>query len=418
MSENQTIFINCLDDYCSKYFKLHPNNQNIDQNTKMRAIHENIYLKSKISELLMFNDKISLKVHGENLPLMLLISWFGVDGVLELFKQEALEFVLWTNMITHTNKDIEGVHPLQTGYYTSDIYKKPTKSAEEGFKWINGKERPSKRTRKKLARHVRKNSIITPNEIFENDLNIIKFYYKEYIRSKRKLTIPEKTQLTRIADDRTVISIAGKNKYSFWNADNTFKVLNKQFNYYSENNLILEKISKIFEIEKLTNISKLIETNKIPSTDIPQLRIDDETIKFREWIKSKSSKSDYLTVAQEYNDALKSKYNFTGSNWFKNLRIASFSVLGGIIGTLIGDPVNLGTLGFIVGGSASGILSSTFDQYLLEGLITGWKPQNFIEQSIRPYTASNTPSNKIPTTLPLLRKPSHLPEAIITFSRI
>lgn len=121
----------------------------------------------------------------------------------------------------------------------------------------------------------------------------------------------------------------------------------------------------------------------IPSQDIPSLRINDDTIKFREWLYSQSSDVDYKTVSQEYVESLRPKYGFTGSKWFRPVRIATFFTVGSAVGSLIGDQTM--TTG-LISSLASEVFSSYIDQYILEGIISGWKPQNFIENTIRPYT--------------------------------
>lgn len=52
----------------------------------------------------------------------------------------------------------------------------------------------------------------------------------------------------------------------------------------------------MFKIEKLPDISRLVQDNIIPSKDIPKLRNEHDTVKFREWINSTSTKTDLTTV--------------------------------------------------------------------------------------------------------------------------
>lgn len=210
--ENQTFFIKSLDDYSTKYLK-NPNQQ-VDQ---VKAIIEHEYLKNKISEFLMLYDKISLKVYGENVPLMLLINWFGADGVLELFKQNALEFVLWNNIITYMLPDngIEGINPFQSGHLTSDVHRIPRISAKEGFKWIKGENRPSKKVQKKIIQQVKKNTIVPPEDLSSNVLSQLKFYREEYQPKNHELSLNERKEFASMGSESIELSIASQQGYSF-----------------------------------------------------------------------------------------------------------------------------------------------------------------------------------------------------------
>lgn len=380
MIENQTLFVKGLNDFSSKYLKnLNP--------LPPQVIVEELYLKSKISEFLILHDKLSFKVFGENVPLIMLINWFGTDGVLELFKQNALEFVLWTPMIGYIEptNDIKGIDPLVCGNQVSDIHCKPIVSAKEGFKWIKGNERPSKKTQKKIIRQVRKNTIVPPKSLPNDALSVAKFYRDEYKPKKTVLTISERKELSGIAEESIELSIAAEHEYSFWNQETKWNVLSKKFDYYSKANIIHKKTSNILKLEGIPDISKLVSVNKIPTNDIPNLRMTDDTKKFRAWIHASSPQTDFESVSQEYVKTLRAKYGFTGSKWFKPVRIASFMTLGGLIGVASGD-MTIGALGSVFSGMLSDIVTSTIDQYIFEGIISGWKPQNFIEKSIRPYT--------------------------------
>ena len=379
MIENQTLFIKELDDFGQKYLK------RTDEYKMVGFTKDYSFLQSKISELLLFHDKISFKVIGENIPLTLLISWYGVDGVLDLIKQDSIAFFLWNQFIIYSRKDQEGPG-ITSGVFKDAVFNKPIISAKNSFKFINSDERPSNSIKKKIVKKVKKITKVPSKDLAQNNLEMAQFAYfnefgKEY-NPKTVLSLEDKNKLMYGALIGMELAIASKQDYSFWNANNKWNILDKRLKLYQDKNIICQKANKILEIEGIPDISTLVAKNVIPSQDIPQIRQSNDSIKFRNWIKSQSSKTDTLSVSQEYMKSLKSKYGFTGVRWFKPLRMASFSVAGGVIGATMtgGDPVT-----GIISGIAADALLSTIDQYILEGMITGWKPQNFIDHNIRPY---------------------------------
>ena len=64
---------------------------------------------ASIFEQLLLFDKITFKVHGENILVPFLISQLGQDAFEALLDQEAIGFTLWTAVVTSLVQDTPGV---------------------------------------------------------------------------------------------------------------------------------------------------------------------------------------------------------------------------------------------------------------------------------------------------------------------
>ncbi|MGA2539513.1 MAG: hypothetical protein ABSF53_26135 [Terracidiphilus sp.] len=93
--------------------------------------------KASIFEQLLLFDKISFKVHGENILVPFLMSQLGQDAFEALLDQDAIGFTLWTPVVTHLVEDTPGVVALQSGTLSSPAHSDPEKSIELGLKWMS-----------------------------------------------------------------------------------------------------------------------------------------------------------------------------------------------------------------------------------------------------------------------------------------
>ncbi|MEZ0604919.1 hypothetical protein ACAX43_22550 [Paraburkholderia sp. IW21] len=69
-------------------------------------------VKKSIFEHFLLFDRVSFGVHGENIPLAVLINFFGRKGFEALVVQGAVGFLLRTQNILHFVDDLNGINPL------------------------------------------------------------------------------------------------------------------------------------------------------------------------------------------------------------------------------------------------------------------------------------------------------------------
>ena len=89
----QNIFYPDLNELCRKYLVI--GNKLSPQDAAM-AVGQFKNQEASLFEQMLLFDKISFKVHGENIPLAILLNMFGDKAFEALLEQDAIQFVLWT----------------------------------------------------------------------------------------------------------------------------------------------------------------------------------------------------------------------------------------------------------------------------------------------------------------------------------
>ncbi|MCW3121931.1 MAG: hypothetical protein JWQ38_1423, partial [Flavipsychrobacter sp.] len=93
-----TVFNTGLNEFTRKYLVKHPG---VDESPLVLSF--NSEYKRALSELIeqfVFFDKVSIKVYGENIGLVVLINELGLKQVLDLIEEGVIEFLLWTPTLT------------------------------------------------------------------------------------------------------------------------------------------------------------------------------------------------------------------------------------------------------------------------------------------------------------------------------
>lgn len=68
----------------------------------------------------------------------------------------------------------------------------------------------------------------------------------------------------------------------------------------------------------------------------------------------------------------------------KFLRIAAFTGAGHLLGALTG-LAGLGTVAGAVAGTAADVALDVTDSFLLERVVKGWRPNQFVERKLLPF---------------------------------
>ena len=111
--------------------------------------------RAALFEQLLLFDTVSVKVYGENIPLVLMLRLIGEKGLEALLEQGAIRFVLWTPVITHNVTELPGLNPLQSGNLNSPAHSDPEQSIDFGLKWLgeNASNSLKRRLKKKVLPH-------------------------------------------------------------------------------------------------------------------------------------------------------------------------------------------------------------------------------------------------------------------------
>lgn len=350
-------------------------------------------IKNEIGEKLLYHDGIAIKVYGENIPLAILINTFGVKGVEELIEQGAIQFVLWTPLITYLQDDIKGLMPLQCGTFNSKVNIDPEESATLGLGWM--KNQLPRKVRRNLIRKVCKVYKITPNKL-SNDS--VKFGHEGYESNlfadfglpKDKdimdLNRDERKKLCDFATQCAQLAILSECNYDSLELFDVAKINSKEVRRLKDLKAVENNADKLFDLERVPNFNMLIKDGLINLEDIPKLRGKKDSKRFREWISKAGSNENNYDIVNEYIDAITNGKGFFETKTGKLIKILSVSAVSGTIGASIG-----GLQGAICGISMEKIAEqgvdlglSLLDTYVLDGMLKGWTPRHYFDKSIKP----------------------------------
>lgn len=341
-------------------------------------------LSNYLGSLLLQHDSVCISVYGENLPAVLLLNFFGYDGLLKIIDQKGIFFHLQNSMITHIVSHIQGVNPLQAGKLNSGVHVDPQASVEAALSFSRYTLMASQR--KNLVKQL-SDSYLSPSIDFapqavdfaqkgyeSNRFNTLNFPQTEELQ---KLNLEEKEKLNQIATEMFILSIISDLGLETYNTFQVTKVLSESFKNIEKAHKKELAVSRVFDIESVPNFFNLIKENVIDLKDIPDHRVNKNCIKFREWIKGVSDKKDAKDISREYIDSITNK-GFFESSTGRFSKTLAVSGLFGLAGGAIAGP-----LGAVAGGSAGPVVDfglDLIDEFLLGNILKGWSPRNYINE--------------------------------------
>ncbi len=345
-------------------------------------------IKSSLFESLLLHDKINIKVVGENIPLAVLISDMGINGVEELIDQNALSFTHWTPMILHFVDDIQGIIPLASGRHSSKAHCDPEESISIGLKSLTSKL--NKKERRTITQKVR-DLYSYPEENIEHSA---KDYVLSAFNSNKLLTLgldntkhdiyklptTQKLSLSKCAE--SLLEYKHLTNLKLTSTDSPD--IHSLFFDCSEKIITTkhsEAFSKIIELENFPKLQDIYFHLDSPLRRIGKIRNTKNTIKFRSWLDETTDSNELSDISKAYIDAIANKKGFfdTGTGKFTK------TVVMGIAGAGVGAVA--GPVGLAVGGVTGAVVAPAadfgfdlIDEYFLSGLLKGWSPKMFIEE--------------------------------------
>ena len=378
------IFQTELNDFCQN--TLITNNGKPSQSPQ-KFISDFNKIKASLFEQFLLFDSVSFKVHGENIPLIMLLNNFGLKGVEELLEQDAIKFVLWNQMITYVVDDIPGLDPLQQGTYNSKAHFDPEESITLGFNWMEKKLKTSEK--KNLIKKVRDKYKLPNASLSGNALSIVTSAYntgklEPYNLSNKKcelrdLDVKGRKELCRRAEEVLQYSHLIKEKMSSYNKYEYFKMFN------DTNKKVYSAIDKqrdynaLSEIENIPDLQSLYPEINDPFKKLIKIRNKSISRKFRAWLDECNTSSNNLEITKEYIDAIADSKGFFQTKTGRFSKNIAMSTIGAGVGAMIAGPI-----GALTGASAAKILEPAadfgldlLDEFVLTGLTQGWTPKMF-----------------------------------------
>ena len=381
------VFYQGLNDFCQKFLVIGSPSQSNDQVQFMRQRED---VARTIFESFLLFDTVSLKVHGENLPLAMLLSLMGDRAVLELAESGALRFVLWTPMVMHMVDDIPGIDPLSYGNFSSAAHSDPEESLSLGLSRYTRKlDRSSRRA---LIRKLRDTYTIPDKQLAAEVVEISKSAY-ESGRLKgygldpseiayRDIPLKKRETLSKCAGSLLEYKFAMSSNMTSYSNRDFYEFLSQSCGRLSSVESRLSRFTTLARLENIPDLKQLYAQVDDPFSKMIALRKKRTSRKFREWL---SLAPHDVTAPEElskyYLDALMQPVGLFQSTGGKFAKSIAMTAIGAGIGMATESPYAGALLGGLAGivpiGADFGL--DLVDQFLLEGITQGWTPRVFFD---------------------------------------
>lgn len=378
------VFNSSLNQFARKYLVKNPGENRLEL-AKFFQIHHDESIGELLEQLLLF-EKVSIKVYGENLPLIMLIGVFGIDAVFELLEQKAIEFVQWTPTLGTFEDDslIGKVMPIVSGSHTSAVHSIPEESVKAAISSLS--DQPSRNIRRDLISKVSKAYRVPEGVIVQNAAELVMSAYSSDkltsfgMKKDTDISYLDRTQrlkLVGLGESVLETAILAEYNYSSYGNYSYYAISQESMRAIKNATSILSSTSEIFRSEQIPNIRELIKEHNISAKDILRLRRRGSSEKFRNWIQDNGK--DRELVLKAYIDDIANHKGFFDTTHGKFVKIMSMYAVGSALGGVVG-----GVPGAIAGGPVVSAISeiglSTFDSFFLERILKGWTPRIFINE--------------------------------------
>lgn len=380
------VFNDELEQFCSKYLVT---GKKLNRDDARQFPKLFISQQASIFEQLLLFDQVAFKVHGENVPLALLITDFGIKGVEQLIEQDALNFVLWTPQILHFVDAIPGIDPIAAGNLSSKAHSDPEESITLGFDWLINK--PSRAQRRSLVRKLRDKYKLPDPSLAQTAADTAKSSYKSgkldgygfnsQVNDLRSLDLAGRKRLSHCAEDLLMYKFLLSNDMTSLSKPIFYDFLSDSLTKFRHPDSTIECFQQIANLEKFPNLQELFTKIDRPFERIASIRNKRSSRQFRSWLEKCEQRDCVHDITKEYVDAIVNSKGFfdTATGKFtKTITMKSVGAgLGAIAGGMPGSLVGVGIAS--VAEPVVDIGLDLVDQFLLNGLLKGWTPRMFID---------------------------------------
>lgn len=373
-----TILSKELNRFARTYFVKGNEPRDIDP---VKFLSEVMSINARLVQDLVLHEKVSLKVYGENIPLAAMIGHFGLGTVYELLEQDALEFVLWTPVVTYNVDPIEGLHPLQSGRQSSAAHSDPLESAETGLEWM--KEPLATKERKKLALLAADRYKLPSDKVAGDSAELVLDAYSQGLLSPLgmpatkeldRLTRDERARLANIADSVLESLVLADMGYSSTDSPDVTAIVQGELTNLAAADVITDYMNQLCAIENVPDIHRLAMTGVISPGEVVELRNSRHAVKLRGWLNERYEQG---TVPEEisraYLDEITDGSGLGASGPGRLTRVMLVFVLGTLVGGAVAGPP----------GMAAGLGLSMLDEFFLSSYLKGWNPRFFFDEEMR-----------------------------------
>ncbi|MGC3023910.1 hypothetical protein ACPUER_01955 [Burkholderia sp. DN3021] len=381
------VFYEGLNDFCRKFLVIGSPTQSNDPVQFMRQWED---VAGTLFESFLLFDTVSLKVHGENLPLAMLLSLMGDRAVLDLAESGSLRFVLWTPMVAHITDDIPGIDPLTYGNLSSAAHSDPEESLALGLSRYTKKLDRS--NRRALIRKLRDTYTIPDMQLAAEVVEISKSAY-ESGRLKgygldpseiayRDIPLKKRETLSKCAGSLLEYKFAMSNNMTSYSNRDFYEFLSQSCGRLSSVETRLSGFTTLARLENIPDLKQLYAQIEVPFSKMIALRKKRASRNFREWLSlAPCDVAAPEGLSKYYLDALMQPVGLFQSTGGKLAKSIAMTAIGAGIGMATESPYAGALLGGLAGIASvgAGFGLDLVDQFLLEGITKGWTPRVFFD---------------------------------------
>jgi hypothetical protein len=378
------VFYPSLNNFCRKYLVegSQPFSAADVQQLPIRHAAE----RAALFEHLLLFDTISFKIHGENIPLVLMLRFFGEHGLEALIDQGAIKFVLWIPIVTYSVTEMPGVNALQSGNFNSPAHSDPEQSIDTGLRWLGteASETLKKRLKKKAlplyempSPDLAGETVSLTNSTFASG----KLKPLGFDPSKQRLdnlVRDDRARLAKCASDLLEYRYLLSRQMTAMSSFPYFSLFSNSLSHIETAGKVTQDFARLSELEHMPDLQALFPTLPDGLKQIPALRDKRSSERFRQWLTTatggdKSITEEYLTAITEAKGPLDTK----SARFVKAFALAS---LGGVIGHLVEGTLPGAVAGGLIAQTAGPAVEGALDfldELLLDGLRKGWHPRMF-----------------------------------------
>lgn len=388
MGVSQTAFYPSLEALCTKFLVVGPKQPLALEAAQFPAKMAE-QQRSLFEQFLLF-DTIAIKIRGENIPLILLLRFFGERGLEELIDQGAIKFVQWKPTVFHMVTEMPGVDALASGNLNSAAYDDPEQSIELAFKWLS--EPPSRHTKRLLKRKAAPLYEHPPADSSAKAVTLTKSAYNSgKLRPFNlapndpfdRLPLPKRALLNDCASELLEYSFALGQGMTSLSSYAFLSLFTDSVDKLKRRPDLANKFSELAKLESFPDLKLLYPQLSNPLLQLPKLRGKRSSQKFRQWLAETTEDKAELTTAYIASIAnARGPLDTTKGKFLKTVVMTAIGMAAGVaIGAAADTALGLaaGAIAAKVADPAADMGLDLLDQFVIEGLAKGWSPRMFFD---------------------------------------
>ncbi|HMI82803.1 MAG TPA: hypothetical protein VK550_01860 [Polyangiaceae bacterium] len=358
------------------------------------SVEQALDFPNRVSAMLMRHEAICFSLYGENMIVPLLIHAFGTGGLLELIEQGAIKFSLQRHLITYMVEPQKGVAPLMSGKLNSATHTDPEASVAEPFR------RSVRRYEAKALRRLKRalaDAYVDPGPSYAP--HAVRFGLEGYKAGRFRfagldpaipadeLDLKGREKLAALAGQMHSFSLIANLRMNTLDEFTIARVCHDSIDRLHRGGRLEQAYQRVFQIERVPDLAELFRTGKISTKSLPGLRMKRDAEKFRRWMRVVTRDPHADDAGTEYLAAIAGDRNFWATPKGRTLKTITVSALSSGIGALLAGPTGAvigGAAGSTIAGPAVDMGLDLLDEFVLDGVLAGWKPRHYFENVIFP----------------------------------